>query len=488
MKGMMYLFPLISVYWAWIMPAAVGVYWIVSSVTSTLQYVIVNKFFSVNHMIALGEARRAVTLELGEAKVKVLPESAQQEIAQRLAAAPQQEKQQKQQKQKQGSKKKKSGSSGSSSDLYGHEEVNRKEGCIMIREAIAKGETVEIAFANACRELGVETTEAEFEILELPQKKTFGLFGGAPARVRAYIEEPDPVPEKEERDPAQEAAAYLKSVLSEMGLPKPRWKSTRWRPARNWFWAAMTLGSSSGTGGKPWTPCSIWPLWWPTMWTAPISASPWTWATTGRERKETLESLGKKMAARAVKTGRNSSLEPMNPYERRIIHTAVQTVAGAKSWSEGVDQGPARGHRAGRRGASPAPGGTTGAAVGMAVAVAAAAAINDRNRRPRNDRPRVNPAPRGGRAQDRRSQHPHLRADRKEIKPDGAALGPPHFSRYRKNLWKEREFNMEKTIAAISTAPAPGGIGMVRISGRRTALCCGGPCVPGGSAAVPFPR
>ena len=82
----------------------------------------------------------------------------------------------------------------------------------MIREAIAKGETVEIAFANACRELGVETTEAEFEILELPQKKTFGLFGGAPARVRAYIEEPDPVPakrENEERDPAQEAAAYL---------------------------------------------------------------------------------------------------------------------------------------------------------------------------------------------------------------------------------------------------------------------------------------
>ena len=57
------------------------------------------------------------------------------------------------------------------------------------------------------------------------------------------------------------------------------------------------------------------------------------------KRKETLEALGKKMAARAVKTGRNSSLEPMNPYERRIIHTAVQTVEGAKSWSEGVDQG-----------------------------------------------------------------------------------------------------------------------------------------------------
>ena len=59
----------------------------------------------------------------------------------------------------------------------------------MTREAIAKGETVEIAFANACRELGVDTTEAECEILEMPTKKTFGLFGGSPARVRAYIED-----------------------------------------------------------------------------------------------------------------------------------------------------------------------------------------------------------------------------------------------------------------------------------------------------------
>lgn len=120
MKAMMYIFPLISVYWAWIMPAAVGVYWIVSSVTSTLQYVIVNKFFSVNHMIALGEARRAVTLELAEAKAKPLSAAAQQEIAKRLASAPQQQKQEKQQKQKQGAKKKRSsGGSGNSNDYVG---------------------------------------------------------------------------------------------------------------------------------------------------------------------------------------------------------------------------------------------------------------------------------------------------------------------------------------------------------------------------------
>ena len=49
----------------------------------------------------------------------------------------------------------------------------------MTREAIAKGETVEIAFANACRELGVDTTEAECDILEMPTKKTLGLLAAA---------------------------------------------------------------------------------------------------------------------------------------------------------------------------------------------------------------------------------------------------------------------------------------------------------------------
>ena len=55
----------------------------------------------------------------------------------------------------------------------------------MIKEAIGTGNTVEEAFEAACKELGVESHEAEFEILEMPVKKTFGLFGGNPAKVRA---------------------------------------------------------------------------------------------------------------------------------------------------------------------------------------------------------------------------------------------------------------------------------------------------------------
>lgn len=52
-------------------------------------------------------------------------------------------------------------------------------------------------------------------------------------------------------------------------------------------------------------------------------------------RKATLESLAKNIAYKVKRTRRPVSLEPMNPYERRIIHTSVQKVNGAISWSEG---------------------------------------------------------------------------------------------------------------------------------------------------------
>lgn len=251
----------------------------------------------------------------------------------------------------------------------------------MIREAVATGDSVEVAFAKACRELGIDTIDAECEILEMPQKKTLGLFGGRPAKVRAYIEIPDPVkpefsaPDPVTREPAakeptapaapahiveaeisvkpveavksnsrsdgpaQDAAVYLKSVLSCMGLT-----DADVSVELNETGAALTLsGGDIGfvIGHRGETLDAL-------QYLASLVAN----HTEGsyfrltldvgnyrEKRKETLEALGRKMAYRAIKTGRNSSLEPMNPYERRIIHTAVQAVDGAKSWSEGEDQG-----------------------------------------------------------------------------------------------------------------------------------------------------
>ena len=53
------------------------------------------------------------------------------------------------------------------------------------------------------------------------------------------------------------------------------------------------------------------------------------------KREDTLIRLANRMANRALRTGRKVSLEPMNPYERRIIHYALQQTEGISTHSEG---------------------------------------------------------------------------------------------------------------------------------------------------------
>lgn len=55
------------------------------------------------------------------------------------------------------------------------------------------------------------------------------------------------------------------------------------------------------------------------------------------KREDTLIRLANRMANRAVKTGRKVSLEPMNPYERRIIHSALQANEAVDTHSEGEE-------------------------------------------------------------------------------------------------------------------------------------------------------
>ena len=56
------------------------------------------------------------------------------------------------------------------------------------------------------------------------------------------------------------------------------------------------------------------------------------------KREETLRSLARRMAAKAVKYKRNFVLEPMNPYERRIIHSEIQGIENVDTHSVGTDE------------------------------------------------------------------------------------------------------------------------------------------------------
>ena len=55
------------------------------------------------------------------------------------------------------------------------------------------------------------------------------------------------------------------------------------------------------------------------------------------KREATLEKLAYKLAEKSVKTGRSVRLEPMNPYERKVIHTTLQTVPAVVTRSEGSE-------------------------------------------------------------------------------------------------------------------------------------------------------
>ena len=55
------------------------------------------------------------------------------------------------------------------------------------------------------------------------------------------------------------------------------------------------------------------------------------------KRKDTLEQLAAKVAKSVLRTGRSQPLEPMNPYERRVIHSAVSKIEGVSSRSVGEE-------------------------------------------------------------------------------------------------------------------------------------------------------
>lgn len=57
------------------------------------------------------------------------------------------------------------------------------------------------------------------------------------------------------------------------------------------------------------------------------------------KRNDNLRALAHKSAKQVLKYGRNVILDPMNPYERRIVHTTIQEIEGVTSHSVGVDSG-----------------------------------------------------------------------------------------------------------------------------------------------------
>ena len=199
----------------------------------------------------------------------------------------------------------------------------------MIKEAIGVGESIEIALQNAYNELGIDSTTegVDFEVVQQPEKKKLGLFGGKDAKVKVTF--------KEKESPAKVATEYLRNILNALGLTEIEMTVKEDENGAEINLEGEGIGYVIGRRGD-----TLNALQYLTGLVANHVENNYYRISinTGnyREKREkTLEILGRKLAFKAAKTGAKTALEPMNPYERRIIHNAVQKVKGATSWSEG---------------------------------------------------------------------------------------------------------------------------------------------------------
>ena len=196
----------------------------------------------------------------------------------------------------------------------------------MIKEAIGTGATIEAAIEAAKLALAApQDADISTEILEAPSKKTLGLFGGAQAKARVYYEETE----------YAKAERYIKTVLRLMGVEANVLTVEEDEGVR----FALDCGGNDGyiIGRRGETLDAL-------QYLARLVVS------RGRDdykkvsvnvgdyretHEQALRDLALGSAGKAKKYGRNITLHPMTPYDRRIVHTTVQEFDGANSFSVG---------------------------------------------------------------------------------------------------------------------------------------------------------
>ena len=199
----------------------------------------------------------------------------------------------------------------------------------MKKEIIEQAKTVEAAVAQGAANLGVDVSAVTYEVLEEAKKGLFGL-GAAPAKVRVtYIEKPDEV-----------ALSFVKTLLEDMELDA----SVSMSDTKDGDKLITVEGENAGVliGHHGDTLDAI-------QYLVNLAANRkededrcYTKITVDVEnyrakREDTLRQLAKRMAEKVLKYKKSITLEPMNPYERRIIHSEVQNIEGVSTNSIGSE-------------------------------------------------------------------------------------------------------------------------------------------------------
>jgi spoIIIJ-associated protein len=188
------------------------------------------------------------------------------------------------------------------------------------------GKTVEEAVENALSQLGVTADEAEITVESTGNKGLFGL-GAKPALVTAV---------KKQSSSRNKAADFIVGVCERMGA-RVDIEETETEDGYKLTLRSNSMGMLIGYRGD-----TLDALQYLANLAANRNASEYKRIMLDSEnyrskRQRTLERLATKYASRARATGRSVSLEPMKPYERRVLHAALQNNEYVTTYSEGEE-------------------------------------------------------------------------------------------------------------------------------------------------------
>ena len=197
------------------------------------------------------------------------------------------------------------------------------------KQTVATGKTVEAAVAAGAEALGVSQEAVSYEIVEQPKKGFLGV-GAAPAKVKVeYVLKPE-----------EAAMEFLQNLIKEMEVEA----TVTLREESNGEKLLSVSGEKAGVfiGHHGDTLDAL-------QYLVNLAANrkdeddrTYTRFTLDVEnyrakREETLRQLARRMASKALKYRKNITLEPMTPYERRIIHSEIQNIEGVSTNSIGTE-------------------------------------------------------------------------------------------------------------------------------------------------------
>lgn len=225
-----------------------------------------------------------------------------------------------------------------------------------MREYVATAKTVEEAIQLGCEALSVDRDDlgVSYEILEMPQKTGFLGLKVTPAKVKVTVETADTEPETTPAAPVeaetpldiaadprlQAAVDYLTPIFHLMGVEEFTFTAGKKGEATILHVEGAHLGALIGRRGETMESLSY-------LASLVVNRMEGPYVKLGidvggyrNKREDDLTALAVRIANRVIRTGCYYEMEPMNPYERHIIHTAVAEIEGVRSESKG--EGPDR--------------------------------------------------------------------------------------------------------------------------------------------------